>query len=165
MTTAPTATTTATASSPAGTYPIIPSGGLSANYSFTYVDGTLTIGKALLTITANPATSVYGAALVPNASLTVTYSGFVNGDNSSSLTTLPTVANSAIAGSPVGTYTLTPSGAVDPNYTFQYVTGVYTIQKAALTITAVNQTMTYGAPFRCLRRPTAVLSMGTAPLP
>ncbi len=144
VTTAPTVTTTATASSPAGTYPIIPSAGLSANYSFTYVDGTLTIGKALLTITANPATSVYGAALVPNASLTVTYSGFVNGDNSSSLTTLPTVANSAIAGSPVGTYTLTPSGAVDPNYTFQYVTGVYTIQKAALTITAVNQTMTYG---------------------
>jgi len=144
LTTPPTATTTATAASPAGTYPITPSGGSSANYTFTYVDGTLSIGKALLTITANPASSIYGAALVPDGSLTVTYSGFVNGDGPSSLTTLPTVANSATAGSPVGTYTLTPSGAANPNYTFQYVTGVYTIQKAALNITAVNQTMTYG---------------------
>ncbi|HXB34651.1 MAG TPA: MBG domain-containing protein [Puia sp.] len=144
LTTPPTATTTATASSPAGTYPITPVGGSSPNYTFTYVDGTLSIGKALLTITANPASSVYGAALVPDGSLTVSYSGFVNGDGPGSLATLPTVANSAIAGSPVGTYTLTPSGAADPNYTFQYVTGVYTIQKAALTINAVNQTMTYG---------------------
>ncbi len=145
LTTQPIATTTATASSAAGTYPITPSGGSANNYSFTYVDGTLTIGKALLTITANPATSVYGAALVPNASLTVTYSGFVNGDNASSLTTLPTITNTAVGGSPVGTYTLTASGAADPNYTFQYVTGVYTITKAPLNITAANQTMTYGS--------------------
>jgi predicted hotdog family 3-hydroxylacyl-ACP dehydratase len=144
LTTQPTATTTATASSPAGTYPITPGGGSSLNYTFTYVDGTLTIGKALLTITANPASSIYGGALVPDGSLTVTYSGFVNGDNASSLTTLPTVTNSAAAGSPVGAYVLTPSGAADPNYTFQYVTGIYTIQKAALNVTAVNQTMTYG---------------------
>jgi hypothetical protein len=144
LTTQPTATTTATASSPAGAYPITPSGGSSLNYTFTYVNGTLTVGKALLTITANPASSVYGAALVPDGSLAVTYSGFVNGDGPSSLTTLPTVTNSAAAGDAAGTYTLTPSGAADPNYTFQYVTGVYTIQKAALNVTAVSETMTYG---------------------
>jgi MBG domain (YGX type) len=144
LTTEPTATTTATASSPAGAYPITPSGGSSPNYTFTYVDGTLTVGKALLTITANPASSVYGAALVPDGSLTVSYSGFVNGDGPSSLATLPTVTNSATGGDAAGTYTLTPSGASDPNYTFQYVTGVYTIQKAALDVTAVSETMTYG---------------------
>jgi MBG domain (YGX type) len=144
LTTQPTATTTATATSPAGTYPITPGGGSSSNYTFTYVNGTLTVSQAILTITANPASSVYGAALVPDASLTVTYSGFVNGDGPSSLTTLPTVTNTAVAGSPAGTYTLTPSGAADPNYTFKYVTGIYTIQKAPLTITASNATMTYG---------------------
>ncbi|HUB60206.1 MAG TPA: MBG domain-containing protein [Puia sp.] len=141
---APTATTTATASSPAGTYPITPAGGSSPNYTFTYVSGVLSIGKALLTITANPAGSVYGAALVPGSSLTVSYSGFVNGDGPGNLTTLPTVTNSATAGSPAGAYTLTSSGASDPNYTIAYVNGVYTIHTAPLTIAAVNQTMTYG---------------------
>jgi subtilisin-like proprotein convertase family protein len=38
--------TTATASSPAGTYPITPSGASSTNYSISYVDGLLTIGQA-----------------------------------------------------------------------------------------------------------------------
>jgi hypothetical protein len=41
--TPPVATTTATANSPAGTYPITVSGGSDNNYAFTYVAGTLTI--------------------------------------------------------------------------------------------------------------------------
>ena len=139
-----TATTTATASSPAGNYTITPAGGASNNYSFNYVNGTLSVGKATLTITANPATSVYGAALVPNSSLTVSYSGFVNGDGPASLTTQPTVANSAVAGSGAGTYVLTPGGASSSNYNIVYANGVYTISRAALSITANNQTMTYG---------------------
>jgi len=141
----PTVTTTATASSPAGAYPITPAGGSSNNYTLIYVNGTLSVAKAFLTITANPASSVYGAALVPAGSLTVTYSGFVNGDGPANLTALPTVSNSAAAGSAAGNYTLTPSGAVDANYTIVYVTGVYTITPAALSVTATNQTMTYGS--------------------
>src|SRR5262249_10854926 len=144
LTTQSTATTTATASSPSGAYPITPSGGTSPNYTFKYVNGTLTVGQAVLTITASPASSVYGAALVGPGSLTVTYSGFVNGDGPNNLTTKPTVSNSAAPGSPAGTYTLTPSGAADPNYTFQYNTGVYTITPAPLTITGGNASMTYG---------------------
>ena len=144
LTTQPTATTAATATSPAGTYPITPAGGSSTNYAFSYVDGTLTVAQAVLTITANPAGSVYGAALVPDGSLTVTYSGFVNGDGPSSMTVLPTVTNTAVTGAPAGAYTLTPSGAVNPNYAIQYVTGIYTISPAALTITANNASMTYG---------------------
>jgi hypothetical protein len=146
LTTPPTATTTATATSPAGTYPITPGNGASPNYTFTYVNGALTVSKGLLTITANPATSVYGAPLVPNGSLTVSYSGFVNGDGPASLTVQPTVTNTAPGNAPVGTYTLTPSGAVDPNYTIQYVDGIYTISPAPLIITAVDQTKPYGAP-------------------
>ena len=144
LTTQPTATTIATAASGAGTYPITPGGGSASNYSFNYVNGILTVGKAVLTITANPAGSVYGAALVSGSSLTVSYSGFVNGDGPASLTTQPTVANMAAAGFPVGNYTLTPSGASDPNYTINYVSGNYTISPAPLTVTAVNQSMTYG---------------------
>jgi len=145
LTSQPTAATTATASSPAGAYPITPSGGSSSNYTFSYVNGSLAVATAVLTITANPAGSVYGAALVPNGSLTVTYSGFVNGDGPSSLSALPTVTNTASAGSPVGTYVLVPSGASSSNYTIQYVNGNYTISPANLSISAVSENMSYGA--------------------
>ncbi|HVU96306.1 MAG TPA: MBG domain-containing protein [Puia sp.] len=144
LSTPATATTSATSASPVNTYPITPGGAVSNNYTFNYVNGTLSIGKATLTITANPAGSIYGDPLVPNGSLTVSYSGFVNGDGSGSLTTQPTVSNTAVAGSPAGNYVLTPSGASSNNYDFKYVNGVYTVSKAPLSITANNQTMTYG---------------------
>ncbi len=144
LTTQPTATTTAIAGSPVGAYPITPGGGSSSNYSFTYTNGTLTVAQGMLTITANPAGSVYGAPLVPAGSLTVSYSGFVNGDGPGSMTVLPTVTNTAVAGAPAGGYTLTPSGAVNPNYVIQYVNGIYTISAAPLTITVNNASMTYG---------------------
>ena len=46
LTQQPTVTTTATADSPAGTYPITPSGAEAANYDISYVDGTLTVEAA-----------------------------------------------------------------------------------------------------------------------
>ena len=53
---------------------------------------------AALTITANNQTKVYGAAL---PTLTASYSGFVNGDTSASLTTQPTLTTTATAASHV----------------------------------------------------------------
>ena len=50
-----TLTTSATASSPVGNYGIVPGGASAPNYSITYVDGTLAVTPALLTITANEA--------------------------------------------------------------------------------------------------------------
>jgi hypothetical protein len=143
LTTQPTATTTATAASPIGTYPITPGGGVSANYNFSYVNGTLTVGKPVLTITANPAGSTYGSPLVPNSSLTVSYSGFTNGDGPGSLTAPPVVVNTASAGAPAGAYAIIPSGAVDPKYTIVYKNGVYKINPASLTIQANNALMAY----------------------
>lgn len=43
LTTQPTATTTATQASPAGQYPITVSGGIASNYTFSYVNGILTV--------------------------------------------------------------------------------------------------------------------------
>ena len=60
--------------------------------------GTLTVIPVGLTITANNQTKVYGAA-VPT--LTASYSGFVNGDTSASLTTQPTLTTTATASSHV----------------------------------------------------------------
>ena len=45
LTTAPTASCTATSSSVPGTYDITVSGGAATNYDFTYVNGTLTINQ------------------------------------------------------------------------------------------------------------------------
>jgi hypothetical protein len=44
-----------------GTYAIIPSNLTSSNYAITYVDGTLTINQAALTVTANSQTKFIGA--------------------------------------------------------------------------------------------------------
>ena len=64
----------------------------------TYVAGSLTVTAAPLTITADNQTKVYGAAL---PTLTASYSGFVNGDTSASLTTQPTLTTTATASSHV----------------------------------------------------------------
>ncbi|PIF29864.1 gliding motility-associated-like protein [Flavobacterium sp. 9] len=141
LTTAPTITTTATVTSPVGTYPITASGAASTNYTFSYVAGSLAVTPVTLTITANNQTKVYGDA---NPTLTVTYSGFVNGDSATSLTTAPTITTTAIATSPVGTYPITASGAVSTNYTFSYVAGSLAVTPVTLTITADNQTKVYG---------------------
>lgn len=144
LTTIPTLSTTATAGSPSGTYPISVTGGSSPNYTFNDVPGTLTVAKQVLTITANPASSTYGSPLVPNGSLTVSYSGFINGDGPGSLTVPPVVINTAFVGAPAGSYSLIPSGAVDPNYTIVYVNGIYSISPASLNITANDASRVYG---------------------
>ena len=59
--------------------------------------------------------------------MTVSYSGFVNGDTAASLTTQPTVTTTATTASPVGTYPITASGATSANYTMSYVNGTLTV--------------------------------------
>ena len=109
-----------------------------------YVSGNLTVTAVPLTITANNQTKIYGAAL---PTLTVSYSGFVNGDTAASLTTQPTLTTTATASSHVSgsPYTITASGAVDSDYSFTYVAGSLSVTTAPLTITANNQTKSYGA--------------------
>jgi subtilisin-like proprotein convertase family protein len=134
--------TTATASSPVGAYTITASGAVDANYTIAEVNGTLNVTPAPLTITANNASKVYGAAL---PTFTASYSGFVNGDTAASLTIPVTLGTTATASSPVGAYTITASGAVDANYTITEVNGTLTVTAAPLTITANNASKVYGA--------------------
>jgi gliding motility-associated-like protein len=140
LTTQPTVSTTATTASPIGNYPITASGAVSNNYTITYVGGTLTISAATLNITANNQSKTYGAA---NPVLTLTYTGFVPGDDASSLSTQPTVATTATAASGVGSYPITVSGAVSPNYIITYTPGTLTVNPAVLTVTANNQSRNY----------------------
>ena len=67
----------------------------------------------------------------PPPALTASYSGFVNGDTSSSLATAPTLGTAATATSPPGSYPITVGAAVDANYSITYVDGTLTIQAQA----------------------------------
>ena len=100
LTTQPTLSTTATASShvSGNPYAITASGAVDSDYTISYASGTLTVTSAGLTITADNQTKVYGAAL---PTLTASYSGFVNGDTSASLTTQPTLSTTATTASHV----------------------------------------------------------------
>ena len=129
VTGSPSITTTATTSSPVGTYPITPAAGTlaSTNYTFVFVNGTLTVTQATPTITwANPAAITYGTAL-----------GSTQLDATAS--TPGTFAYNPVAGTVLdaGTQTLsvtfTPTDATDFSTAMKSVT--ITVNKATPTIT------------------------------
>lgn len=96
------------------------------------VSQTLTVGKALLTFTADNKSRVY---LDPNPDLTYKISGFVNGDTIGVLDVLPAIQTTAVQNSPSGTYPITISGGNDNNYSYVFTAGTLTITKSPQTIT------------------------------
>ncbi|MFT3746148.1 MAG: MBG domain-containing protein [Pyrinomonadaceae bacterium] len=136
----PTLSTTATATSPAGTYPIAVTLGTlqSGNYSFgTFTNGTLTVTAAQLTVTADNQTRVYGA---PNPALTFQITGFVNGEGVGVLTGTPTISTTATATSAPGTYPITVAQGTlaSANYTFATANGTLTVTIGSTTTTITN---------------------------
>ncbi len=114
--------TSATITSPIGTYAIVPtvSGLALANYNLTTANGTLTVLPASLTVRANNASRAYGAA---NPTFTGTITGLVNGDTA-------TVAylTTASINSPVGSYPIVPSvSGASSNYAVSVVNGTLTV--------------------------------------
>jgi hypothetical protein len=140
----PSLTTTATKTSPVGTYPITVTKGTVTNEQVTYVAGTLTITKAPLTVGVKNETITEGDAI---PAFTLTYSGFRNSDTeATAFTTKPVAKTTATSSSPAGTYPITVSGGEAQNYALTYKQGTLTIEKkiVPVTITADNLTMTYG---------------------
>jgi hypothetical protein len=133
--------TTATQGSPAGSYPVTAVGAMDNNYSITHINGSLTIGTSILTITANPATRVYGAT---HPMFSVEYVGFQGGDDESALDTPVSFTTTATVNSPTGQYAITPGGATDGNYTLVFVDGAMDVTPAPLGITANNTSRAYG---------------------
>jgi hypothetical protein len=103
------------------------------------------VTQAVLTVTANSASKVYGST---NPAFTPTYSGFVNGDTSAVLTGSPSLTTTATAASPVGSYTITAAVGTlaAANYSFVFVNGTLTITKAtsSLSISSTINPSTYG---------------------
>ena len=125
----PSITCAATATSGVGTYDIVIAAGTITEPTAQYVNGTLTITKAPLKITAKSYTKKQGEA---NPEFDVTYEGFKNNETDAVLTTKPTVTCAATKDSPAGTYDITVSGAVAGNYEISYVAGTLTIEAAPM---------------------------------
>ncbi len=116
-----------------------------SNYSISYVDGTLTVTPAPLTITAQDVSKVYGQAPALTGYNTT---ALVNGETvgSVTLTSAGQAATAGVVGSP---YAITPSsatgGSFTPgNYSISYVDGALTVTQAPLTITAQDVSKVYG---------------------
>jgi hypothetical protein len=131
-----------------------------------YTDATsvpmpFTITPALLIITANDATKVYGTA---NPTFTASYAGFVNGDTPSSLFGSLSLSTQAATSSDVGNYSIVPSCPASFNYDIHFVNGNLSITPASQTITWYNPlSIQYGTPLSIIQLDASVSVVGPAP--
>ena len=139
LTGTPEITCSATATSPVGTYDIIVKKGSVANYNVTYVNGTLTITKAPLTISGGTYTMKQGDAL---PELKAEYSGFKKGETEAVLTKKPTLTTTATSSSAPGEYEVTVSGAEAQNYEISYKPGkIIVTQTVGIETVQVNSNL------------------------
>jgi subtilisin-like proprotein convertase family protein len=89
---------------------------------------SINVLKHALTITALNTNKVYGA---PVPVFSASYSGFVNGDTTNSLSAQAALSTTATTASPAGAYSITASGASSTNYTISYVAGTLTVTRAS----------------------------------
>lgn len=128
-----------------------------SNYSLTFGDADFAISSAALMATADDQTRDYNVA---NPPLTITYAGFVNGENTSSIVE-PTIATTATLSSNAGTYPITLSGGSALNYAITSNDGTLTIAPIAQTITfnALNDVSIGSADFNLSATATSGLTV------
>src|SRR5208282_2737956 len=131
---------------PAGSYSLtvscVPND--TTDYSTQTTTANLVVNPVPLVITASSTTVPYGSAI---PTITPSYSGWVNNDSASKLTTAPTCSTTYTPASPVSGATPPTSctGAVDSNYTISYVNGTVTVTKPSESISwPVSTPINYG---------------------
>ena len=142
------ASTVATINSPPGAYPIVPSvtGAALPNYTVTYVNGTLTITKAIssVTLTASPTSAAQGSPVMLTASVPAGATGavaFNDGINALGTTTIINgTATMAISTLAPGSHSITAIYNGDSNFTPATSTSItVTVLAADFTITSSAQ--------------------------
>ncbi len=138
--------TPATPTNTLGTYAITPTvmdwGRRLVNYTLTVQDGLLTIYPAGLIGKADDKSRRAGES---NPPFTVTYTDFVNGEDSSIVTGTLSGFTSADVDSPPGTYPIIVNGQSAPNYDIEFQPGILTVTNLELVIHVDNATRLYGA--------------------
>lgn len=130
-------------SSPVGAYDVAPSGLTAAdgNYAITFRSGTLTVTPTPLTIMALDSFRTYGAS---NPAFGARFSGFVLGEDRKALDGTLSFTTDATRTSDTARHAVTPSGLASGNYAITFRRGILTIDPAALTVTALDASRTYG---------------------
>ncbi len=111
----------------------------STDYTFAFVNGTLTINQKNASVTPDPATKVYGDS---DPAFTGTLVGFLPADGVTA--TYSRTAGETVAGSPYTiSATLSPSGVLG-NYNITYNTANFTITTKNASVTPNPATKVYG---------------------
>ncbi len=108
------------------------------------VQQSFTVSKANLNVTADNQSIAYGDQI---PSLTMSYSGFVNGDEANALSELPSIVTSLgkqEGNTSVGSYDIVLSGGSSDNYELVLTNGTLTINPITLTVAADALTMVFG---------------------
>ena len=132
----------ASAAANVGNYPIRvsdASGNRLSNYAISYTNGTLTVGSAPLTVTAQDQFKPYGTAFAFNGT-EFTASGL---QNNATVTSVTLASAGAATDTGVGTYAITPSDALGSglsNYTISYVNGTFHVGIPAVTFSPPDGT-------------------------
>jgi len=116
------------------------------NYNISFANGTLTINKKALTVTAIGGTKTYDGAAFTEFSYS--NSDLASGDTMSDVGTVSYSGTGTTAVNySANTYPVTPSigsqGIKYNNYNISFVSGTVTINKKDVTVTAVNKSKTY----------------------
>ncbi len=127
LTQIPTITTAATVNSDAGTYDLYVGGGKATNYELSYQQGQLTVTQRPLTVSVGDYERDYGEE---NPAFELIYDNFGSSDDETSLVSKPVARTTATRTSDVGTYAINVTGGASPNYTFTYVPGSLTVNRA-----------------------------------
>ena len=130
----------------AGSHLIVATYGGDGNFTLSLDSLTQSVTPAPLTVTANPATRLYGAA---DPTVTATISGFVLGQTPATggVTGGAGLNSNDTVTSPVGHYTITPTvGTLGAsNYAFTtFNTGTLSVTPAPLSVTAASRSKVYG---------------------
>jgi hypothetical protein len=130
---APLLTSSVTGATAVGTYPMsVAAGSLSAqNYSFSFANGTITVNKAMLTVSANNLSMLAGGTM---PALTYSTSGWVNGETQTTLAGVPALTTGVTAASKPGSYTIAAGqGSLKAvNYQFNLIQGTFTVIQSTL---------------------------------
>ena len=125
-----------------GTYVITPEGLTSDNYDITFENGQLSVTKADLTVTAIDDSKYCGQL---NPKFTVSYDGFVNGENESVLGGTLAFTTAADVYSTGANYSVTPSGLTSGNYTITFEDGTLTILVVSIDASASSNPVALGS--------------------
>jgi RHS repeat-associated protein len=122
-----TLSTTTGAAATAGTHTILVTGGTAANYTVIDANGTLTVSKAPLTVTADDKNKQLGA---PDPTLTYTVTGTLFYGDGSSIVSGVTLSTAIGPAATVGNHVITITGGTATNYSITDVSGTLTVTRS-----------------------------------